>query len=55
MDPSRLPLTQHLAELRSRLVKAILAWILASGLAWTWKEQIFALLLAPAVRALHGG
>jgi len=55
MDESRLPLTQHLAELRSRLVKAILAWILASGLAWAWKEQIFAALLAPAVRALHGG
>lgn len=55
MDESRLPLTQHLAELRSRLVKAILAWILASGLAWAWKEQIFAALLAPAVRALNGG
>jgi sec-independent protein translocase protein TatC len=55
LDPSRLPLTQHLAELRSRLVKAILAWIVASGLAWAWKEQIFAALLAPAVQALHGG
>jgi sec-independent protein translocase protein TatC len=55
MDEARLPLTEHLAELRSRLVKAIAAWILASIVAWTWKEQIFAALLAPAVAALHGG
>ena len=55
MDESRLPLTEHLAELRTRLVKAILAWIVASIVAWTWKEQIFAALLAPAVHALGGG
>ena len=55
MDESRLPLTEHLAELRSRLVKAIVAWILASIGAWTWKEEIFAALLAPAVHALGGG
>lgn len=54
-DENRLPLTQHLAELRTRLVKAILAWIVASAIAWTWKEQIFAALLAPAVQALGGG
>jgi sec-independent protein translocase protein TatC len=55
MDELRLPLTQHLAELRSRLVKSIAAWIIASGIAWTWKEQIFSALLAPAVHALGGG
>jgi sec-independent protein translocase protein TatC len=55
MDESRLPLTEHLAELRTRLVKAILAWVLASIVAWTWKEEIFAALLAPAVHALGGG
>jgi sec-independent protein translocase protein TatC len=55
MDENRLPLTQHLAELRTRLVRSILAWLLASILAWTWKEQIFAALLAPAVAALGDG
>jgi len=55
MDENRLPLTQHLAELRTRLVKSILAWIVASAVAWAWKEQIFAALLAPAVHALDGG
>lgn len=55
MDESRLPLTEHLAELRTRLVKAIVAWILASIIAWTWKEEIFAALLAPAIHALGGG
>jgi len=55
VDESRLPLTEHLAELRNRLIKSIVAWIAASIVAWTWKEQIFAQLLAPAVRALGEG
>jgi sec-independent protein translocase protein TatC len=55
IDESRAPLTQHLAELRNRMIKALGAWILASILAWTYKEQIFAQLLAPAVAALSEG
>jgi sec-independent protein translocase protein TatC len=55
MDETALPLTEHLAELRSRLVKAIVAWLLASILAWNFKEEIFRALLAPAVAALEGG
>ena len=55
MEDSRLPLTEHLAELRNRLIKSIGAWIVASILAWTWKEQIFEQLLAPAVHALSHG
>ena len=51
VDESRAPLTEHLAELRNRLIKALGAWILASIVAWTYKEQIFAQLLAPAVAA----
>lgn len=55
MDESRLPLTEHLAELRSRLVKSVVAWLAASIGAWNFKEQIFAALLAPAVKALADG
>jgi sec-independent protein translocase protein TatC len=55
VDDSRLPLTEHLAELRNRLIKSIAAWIAASVLAWTWKEEIFARLLEPAVKALAEG
>ena len=52
MDDKKLPLTDHLAELRTRLIRIGVAWIVGSALAWTWSERIFALLLAPAVAAL---
>lgn len=55
MNETALPLTEHLAELRSRLIRAVLAWLGASVLAWTYKEEIFRLLLAPAVTALADG
>ena len=49
VDDKKLPLTDHLAELRTRLIRVGLAWGVGAALAWTWSEQIFALLLAPAV------
>ena len=54
MDDARLPLTEHLAELRSRLFKMLVAWAIGTALAWNFSEQIFAYLLAPAVSALGG-
>ena len=54
MDETRLPLTDHLAELRTRLIRIALAWIAGSALSWSFKEDIFRLLLAPAVHALGG-
>lgn len=55
MDETRLPLTDHLDELRRRLMKCIVAWIAGSILAWSSSEQIFRLLLKPAVDALGQG
>jgi sec-independent protein translocase protein TatC len=52
VDDKKLPLTDHLAELRTRLIRSFLAWLVGTVLAWSWKEQIFSLLLAPAVHAL---
>ena len=52
MDDKKLPLTDHLAELRTRLIRVGVAWGVGSALAWSWSEQIFRLLLAPAVDAL---
>jgi sec-independent protein translocase protein TatC len=46
------PLTEHLAELRSRIFKVLIGWSVGFGLAWGFKEQIFAFLLEPAVAAL---
>lgn len=55
MDQTRLPLTDHLSELRGRLFVSVLTWFLGAALAWSFSEQIFGLLLAPAVGALGGG
>jgi sec-independent protein translocase protein TatC len=52
VDDRRLPLTEHLAELRSRLFRILLAWVIGSALAWSFSEAIFGLLLEPAVAAL---
>lgn len=55
MDETRLPLTVHLAELRSRIIWILIAWMIGAAAAWNFSEEIFALLLAPAVDALGGG
>jgi len=52
MDETRLPLTEHLAELRGRLIRSIVAWGIGIGVSWTYKEEIFRYLLRPAVAAL---
>jgi sec-independent protein translocase protein TatC len=52
VDDKKLPLTDHLAELRSRLIRVGLAWGIGAAAAWSWSAQIFSLLLAPAVEAL---
>ena len=52
MDERRLPLTEHLAELRTRLVRSIGAWAVGTGVAWAYREEIFRQLLRPAVTAL---
>jgi sec-independent protein translocase protein TatC len=54
VDERRLPLTDHLAELRTRLVRSLAAWLAGSVLAWNFAEQIFGILLQPAVDALGG-
>ncbi len=55
MDETRLPLTEHLAELRTRLIRILLAWLVGAALAWNQSEAIFRLLLEPAVAALGPG
>ena len=52
MTDEALPITEHLAELRNRLMKMVIAWTLGTIAAWSFKEQIFGYLLQPAVEAL---
>jgi sec-independent protein translocase protein TatC len=54
MDETKLPLTDHLAELRGRIFKVLIAWVIGTALAWNFTEEIFGLLLEPAVAALGG-
>jgi sec-independent protein translocase protein TatC len=55
MDETRLPLLEHLAELRTRIIRILIAWAIGSAAAWRYSDEIFALLLAPAVHALAEG
>lgn len=50
-----LPLTEHLAELRGRLFKILIAWAIGFAGAWNFSEQIFGFLLLPATEALGEG
>jgi sec-independent protein translocase protein TatC len=52
VDDERLPLTTHLAELRTRIFRALLAWLIGTILCWQFSEEIFGFLLEPATRAL---
>lgn len=52
MDDAELPLTAHLAELRSRIFKFLLAWALGVAACWSFREPLFAKLMEPALQAL---
>ncbi len=55
MDETRLPLTEHLTELRNRIFKVLLTWALGAAVAWRFRDEIFGKLLEPATRALGEG
>ncbi len=55
MDDTRLPLTDHLAELRNRIIRILIAWVLGVAVSWHFSEAIFGFLLEPAVAALGNG
>ena len=52
MDDARLPLTAHLAELRRRIIRLLLAWAAGTTLAYVFAEQIFGFVLRPAILSL---
>jgi len=57
LDDTPLPLTAHLAELRTRIVWILVAVVLGAAVCWGYREETFAILLRPALRALapNGG
>ena len=47
-DEARMTLIEHLGELRSRIIKIAVVFVLAAIVMWFYREKIFDLLIAPA-------
>src|SRR5918992_1742062 len=47
-DEARMTLIEHLGELRTRIIKVGVAFLVAAVVAWFFRAQIFEFLLAPA-------
>lgn len=55
LDDSKAPLLDHLIELRSRLLKSVIALFLGFVLCFTFSEQLFAILVHPLKEAFGEG
>ena len=55
LDDTQAPLLDHLIELRGRLVKAVLALIVAFGVCFYFADQIFGFLVRPLTAAFPEG
>jgi sec-independent protein translocase protein TatC len=51
IDASKAPLLDHLIELRSRLIKCFVAFVICFGIAFAFADQIFDFLVQPLVWA----
>jgi sec-independent protein translocase protein TatC len=56
VEDEKLPVTDHLEELRSRIIKCFIAVIVGFLLSYTFSQQLFDFLTSPLVKAMpHGG
>ena len=53
-DGSRMPLIEHLKELRVRLIRSVIAIAVGFAVAYLFVDQIFHLLTVPLSKAAHG-
>jgi len=53
MAEEKLPLTEHLSELRQRLIKSLIAVLIGFGLSFNFSERLFRLLTLPLRSDLH--
>jgi sec-independent protein translocase protein TatC len=54
-EDEKLPLTEHLEELRTRLIRCCIAIAVGTGASYAFKEKIFAILSRPLIQAMHQG
>jgi sec-independent protein translocase protein TatC len=54
LEATKAPLLDHLIEFRGRLIKSIVAFFLAFGVAYFFHEQIYAFLVQPLADAMVG-
>jgi sec-independent protein translocase protein TatC len=54
IDDTKMPLLDHLLELRGRMIKAFVAFIICFIACYAFAEHIFAFLTHPLAEALHG-
>jgi sec-independent protein translocase protein TatC len=52
VDETRLPLVEHLSELRRRISWILVAWLAGALVSWRFHTEIFGALLRPAIEAL---
>ncbi len=55
IDASKAPLLDHLIELRSRLLKCVIAFVICFGIAFTQADKVFGYLVQPLVHAYGDG
>jgi len=55
LEDEKLPITDHLAELRSRLIKSLLAIAAGFILSYAFSQRIFNFLVKPLVKAMPAG
>jgi sec-independent protein translocase protein TatC len=55
IDASKAPLLDHLIELRNRLLKCVLAFVVCFGIAFTFADRVFGFLVQPLVKAYGNG
>ncbi len=54
-EADKLPLTEHLDELRKRLIRCLIAIFAGFVVAYIFKEKLFEVLTAPLIRAMRQG
>ncbi len=55
IDASKAPLLDHLIELRNRLLKCVIAFVICFGIAFSQADKVFGFLVQPLVQAYGAG